>query len=300
MRAFTSGGLQPAFLDFVKAFRLYCCTVRKPTGSHAPWIWRAEHHPEKNQYNMKISFKGFSVFSLLSAVSFLLLSFGYITHTSDKNEAGKKISSDAGTGTRKSSASVYDSLHLDHSGLSREAYEYTVRGIEELRGKGELVNDSIVTICDFSRPSSEKRMFIIDLNNYRVLFNTWVAHGRNSGKEMAASFSNLMSSYKSSLGFYRTGDTYIGGNGYSLKLHGLEKGINDRALDRAIVLHGADYVSPAFLQANGFMGRSYGCPAVSNREAAPIINTIKGGSCLFIYSNDRSYLSHSPLLQPAA
>ncbi|RYY56418.1 MAG: murein L,D-transpeptidase catalytic domain family protein [Chitinophagaceae bacterium] len=250
---------------------------------------------------MKISFKGFSIFTILSVVSFFLLSFGYVRHSTEKKVTGKKISSGSMHGAMHGLvSSVYDSLHLENSGLSKEAYEYTVRGIEELKAKGELQNDSIVTICDFSRPSSEKRMYIIDLNNYRVLFNTWVAHGRNSGKEMAASFSNTMSSNKSSLGFYRTGDTYIGGNGYSLKLHGLEKGINDRALERAIVLHGADYVSPTFLQANGFMGRSYGCPAVSSREAAPIINAIKGGTCLFIYSNDRSYLAHSALLQPAA
>lgn len=249
---------------------------------------------------MKISFKGFSVFSILSAVSFLLVSFGYTSHSIAKNARGKNTSNFSAASARKiGMVSVYDSLRLGAAGLSKEAFDYTVRGIEELKGKGELVNDSIVTICDFSRPSSEKRMYIIDLNNYRVLFNTWVAHGRNSGREMAASFSNTMSSNKSSLGFYLTGATYMGGNGYSLKLHGLEKGINDRALERAIVLHGADYVSSAYLRTNGYMGRSYGCPAVSSREAKPIINTIKGGSCLFIYSNDRSYLTHSALIQPS-
>ena len=249
---------------------------------------------------MKKNLKGFSSFIIVGFLALLCLSFGFI---------GDKSSTPAGTVTTDSTItgkpatafrSVYDSLQLGTSGLSREAYEYMVQGVAELRARGELVNDSIVTICDFSRPSSEKRMYVIDLNNYRVLFNTWVAHGRNSGKEIAQSFSNTLSSYKSSLGFYRTGDTYMGGNGLSLRLHGLERGINDKALARAIVLHGADYVSPSFLQANGFMGRSYGCPAVSNREVRPIIDAIKGGSCLFIYSPDRNYLSHSSLLRASA
>ena len=249
---------------------------------------------------MKNNLKGFTGLIVILLISVICLSFGYnrelADHPSHNTPAGKL----SGTGYGVVSRSVYDSLHLGNSGLSKEAYEFTLKGIHELQAKGELVNDSIVTICDFTRPSSEKRLYIIDLRNYRVLFNTWVAHGRNSGKEMAASFSNTLSSYKSSLGFYRTGDTYMGGNGYSLKLHGLEKGINDKALERAIVLHGADYVSPSFLQSNGFMGRSYGCPAVSTVEAKPIINTIKGGSCLFIYSNDRNYLSRSALLHDAA
>ncbi|RYY59884.1 MAG: murein L,D-transpeptidase catalytic domain family protein [Chitinophagaceae bacterium] len=249
---------------------------------------------------MKNNLKGLSFIFILVITSVFCLSFnfrGVLHPATGQKQARSGVLSATVSGVV---SSVYDSLHLESSGLSKEAYEFTLKGIHELRAKGELVNDSIVTICDFTRPSSEKRLYIIDLRNYRVLFNTWVAHGRNSGKEIAESFSNSMSSYKSSLGFYRTGETYIGGNGLSLKLHGLEKGINDKALERAIVLHGADYVSPSFLQSNGFMGRSYGCPAVSNREVKPIINTIKGGSCLFIYSNDRNYLSHSSLLHTAA
>ena len=243
---------------------------------------------------MKLQFKRFSIF-IFAAFS-LTFCLSFIT-SRPVNESRMGIARVAGaTIAAHAFKSVYDSLGLSTTGLSKEAYEMTMKGVEELKSEGKLSNDSIVTIVDFSKPSSEKRLFIIDLRNYRVLFNTWVAHGRNSGKETAQSFSNTMSSNKSSLGFYRTGDTYMGGNGYSLKLHGLEKGINDKALERAIVVHGADYVSPSFLQNNGFMGRSYGCPAVSSREARPIINTIKGGSCLFIYSADRYYLSHSALL----
>lgn len=193
-------------------------------------------------------------------------------------------------------STVYDSLRLNLLGLSRDAFEQARKGWERLNAKGLLHDPSIITIVDFSQPSTNKRMFVLDLDQYRVVFNTWVAHGRNSGKEWAQSFSNTLSSFKSSLGFYLTGDTYFGGNGYSLKLNGLEKGINDKAIRRAIVLHGADYVSQSFINANGFLGRSFGCPAVPSNEAQPIINTIKGGSCLFIYSPDRYYLSHSAIL----
>ena len=113
---------------------------------------------------------------------------------------------------------------------------------------------------------------------------------------MANSFSNSPSSYKSSLGFYKTLGTYIGKHGYSLKLQGLEQGINDKALERAIVMHGADYVNPSYIPKLGYIGRSLGCPAVSSREATPIINTIKDGSCLFIYSPNNTYQQHSPIL----
>jgi hypothetical protein len=150
---------------------------------------------------------------------------------------------------------------------------------------------------DFSLPSSKKRLFVIDLKNYRVLFNTLVAHGKNTGLAYAKNFSNQLSSFKSSPGFYITRNTYQGGNGYSLKLEGVEKGINDRAMERAIVMHGADYVSNSFINARGFIGRSHGCPAVPVKDAQPIINTIKGGSCLFIYQPSPSYLQRSVVLR---
>jgi hypothetical protein len=192
--------------------------------------------------------------------------------------------------------SVYDSLKLDLNGLSRQAYEYAKLGFDKLVEQGKVINNSIISIVDFSQPSSKKRLYIIDLKNYKVLFNTWVAHGRNSGREMANSFSNEMSSYKSSPGFYVTRETYNGGHGYSLKLDGLERGINDKAYDRAIVIHGAEYVNPSFISAQGFIGRSLGCPAVPVNMATPIINTIKNGTCLFIYSSANSYVQRSSLL----
>ena len=190
--------------------------------------------------------------------------------------------------------SVYDSLHLNISGLSYQAYEFAKKGFDKLMEEGRLLNDSIVSIIDFSQPSIQKRLFIIDLKNYKVLFNTLVAHGRNTGRELATSFSNKASSYMSSPGFYITGNTYEGKNGYSLKLEGLEEGINDNAFERGIVVHGAAYVSQDLANAQGYIGRSQGCPAVPVSVSERIINTIKEGSCLFIYHP--SYISHSRLL----
>lgn len=198
--------------------------------------------------------------------------------------------------TLPSAVSVYDSLRLNLEGLNRKAFELAQEGFEKLKKQGAVVNDNIISIVDFSLPSTEKRLYVVDLKNYRVLYKTYVAHGRNSGTLMANSFSNSPSSYKSSLGFYKTLGTYNGKHGYSLRLEGLEKGINDNAYERAIVMHGADYVSPSYIPKLGFIGRSQGCPAVSTREATPIINTIKNGSCLFIYSPSDSYHQRSSVL----
>jgi hypothetical protein len=190
--------------------------------------------------------------------------------------------------------SVYDSLQLNLAGLSHQAYEYARQGLNRLVEEGRLLNDSILSIADFSQPSNKKRFFIIDLKNYKVLFNTLVAHGRNTGREWATSFSNQNASLKSSPGFYITGETYDGKNGYSLKLDGVEKGVNDNAYERGIVVHGAPYVNQAYVNAQGFIGRSQGCPAIPLPVARHIINTIKEGSCLFIYHP--SYIEKSTVL----
>jgi hypothetical protein len=190
--------------------------------------------------------------------------------------------------------SVYDSLHLSLKGLSQQAFDYAKKGLNTLIEEGKLLNDSIISIIDFSQPSNKKRLFIIDLRNYQVLFNTLVAHGRNTGREWATSFSNQNSSYKSSPGFYITRETYEGKNGFSLKLEGLENGINDNAYERGIVIHGASYVSNDFVDAQGWIGRSQGCPAIPEQVSIPIINTIKNGTCLFVYHP--SYISRSTVL----
>lgn len=195
---------------------------------------------------------------------------------------------------------IYDSLQLDDLGLSKQAFTEGLRGYNVLRSEGKLNNDNVISIADFTLPSTQKRLFVIDLANHKLLFNTYVAHGRNSGKEYANRFSNSPDSHMSSLGFYVTLQTYYGEHGLSLRLEGEEKGINDNAESRAIVIHPADYVSENTVRSLGFLGRSFGCPALPSKLAPSIIKTIKDGSCFFVYSNKQKYFSRSQLLQSAS
>lgn len=155
----------------------------------------------------------------------------------------------------------------------------------------------ILTLIDFTKPSSEKRLYVFDMAGQRLLYHSVVSHGRNSGANYATSFSNREGSYKSSLGFYLTESTYQGKNGYSLVLEGLEKGINDCARRRAIVMHGAAYADPSVISRGGRLGRSLGCPALPQKLSRPIIDTIKGGSVLYIYADMPEYLAQSPILK---
>jgi hypothetical protein len=196
----------------------------------------------------------------------------------------------------RSAEVLYDSLRLNLLGLSREAYHYALAGLEKLSRSGEIVNNHIVSIADLSMPSASKRLFVIDLIQERLLYNTYVAHGQGSGEVVARHFSNRPSSLQSSLGFYETTDTYYGKHGYSLKLKGLESGFNDRASERAIVMHAAPYVNESYIRKRGCSGRSLGCPALPERWSRPIIEKIKNGTCLFIYGNDKRYVKHSPVL----
>ena len=178
--------------------------------------------------------------------------------------------------------------------VSREVFANAYKGYLNLLNAGLLNADKhILTICDFSKPSTEKRLWVIDLATRKTIFNTYVAHGQGSGDNFAVSFSNTFDSHQSSLGFYVTGETYLGDHGISLKLKGMDNGFNDRALDRGIVVHGADYVSEKYIACNERLGRSWGCPAVPNDLKEPIINTIKDGTCLFIYYPDNKYMASS-------
>ncbi len=191
----------------------------------------------------------------------------------------------------------YDSLKLSSMGLAKQVFDYALEGFTKMNASGKILNDQVVSIVDFSKSSSEKRLFIIDLKNYKVLFNTYVAHGVNSGKEFANDFSNKPESNKSSLGFYKTADTYIGKHGYSLHLMGVEKGVNDNAFRRDIVIHGAGYVNEGAIRNAGFIGRSWGCPAVPENLSRPIINKIKNGTCLFIFGSDKKYFKATELIK---
>lgn len=186
---------------------------------------------------------------------------------------------------------VYDQLQLSQTGLQKSVFEFALRGWQKISP-----NKSTLTIVDLSQPSTHKRMYVVDLIKKKLLFNTYVAHGQNSGDLVPRQFSNKQSSFQSSLGFYQTLNTYMGKHGLSLQLKGLEKGFNDNVFNRNIVLHGADYVCEDFIRKTGRLGRSQGCPAVPYADSKGIIQAVKGGSCLFIYSPNNDYLKQSAYL----
>lgn len=192
--------------------------------------------------------------------------------------------------------SIYSSITASGSQLSQQVFEIAFSGFDKLQAQGKLSQDSILTIIDFSKSSREKRMHVVDLKSGRLLFNSVVAHGRNSGDEYAQHFSNLPNSHKSSLGFYITGGTYSGSNGYSMILNGMEKGFNDKAKERAIVMHGAAYANENVLYSGQRLGRSYGCPALPQQLNKQVIEKIKGGNCLFIFYPDQQYLNNSKMI----
>lgn len=192
--------------------------------------------------------------------------------------------------------SIYSALGLARKGLSRPAFRYAWKGYKNLLDKGRVRRSDVLSICDFSQSSKRKRLYVIDLEENKLLMQTFVAHGRNSGSEYARNFSNRPESHQSSLGFYVTRSTYFGEHGLALKIDGLERGINDKASARNIVVHGSDYVGTDFLRSNKMNGRSFGCPAVPREQATKIIHTIKQGSCLFIYHPSKKYLTNSKIL----
>jgi hypothetical protein len=176
-----------------------------------------------------------------------------------------------------------------------EIFTKAFEGYATLESQGKIKNN-ILTIIDFSLSSTKERMWVIDMLNKKVLLQTLVSHGIKSGKEFAKSFSNQNESFKSSLGFFLTGETYIGKHGISLKLDGLEFGLNDKARERAVVIHGAEYVSKKLANRQGYLGRSQGCPAVATAIAPKLIQTIKDKSVLFIYHPTRMYVNKSKLV----
>lgn len=161
---------------------------------------------------------------------------------------------------------------------------------------GAVKNPDTLTVIDYSRPSTEERLWVFDLKARELLYEELVAHGQGTGANLATRFSNEPDTHSTSLGLFVTGTTYVGKNGYSLRLDGLDRGFNDRARERAIVMHGAPYVSDAFVKANGRLGRSWGCPAVSDSVAREMIDRVKGGSLVFAYYPDAEWLKSSKYL----
>ena len=191
---------------------------------------------------------------------------------------------------------IYTAMNLHNSGLDLKAFEYAWRGYHNLVQKGLLRKRSLLSICDFSQSSRNKRMYVIDVQHKRLLYRTYVAHGQNSGDEFASTFSNQPDSYKSSLGFYITENTYVGRNGLSLRLDGVDSGYNDMALKRNIVLHGASYAGEKYMQDYGNLGTSLGCPALPAEVSGRIIRAVKDGSCFFIYHPTQQYLDNSSVI----
>lgn len=249
--------------------------------------------------------KGF--YSLLGIVYVVSTSFYLSPKSNDNKEitSTKKIETLVKTISVKNTSSVSSSEELynsilfesDHK-LNFDVFAKALIGFENLKKAGKLNQEAhLLTICDFSMSSNTKRLWVIDTEEKKVLFNSLVAHGKNTGEEFATNFSNTESSLQSSMGFYITESTCNGDNGYSLKLLGMDKGFNDAAYRRAVVMHGADYVSEEFAATHKRIGRSWGCPAIPRALTEPIINTIKGKNCLFIYYPDQNYLESSEWLK---
>jgi hypothetical protein len=237
---------------------------------------------------------------LFAPILISMLLFLPAADISSRNNESGIVPTEPSSPSTEYAAGFLDELYerFPSGSFSRDAFEKALTGIYHLTSKGDLNKPHLLTLIDFSKPSSQDRLFVIDLKRAKILYQSLVAHGRNTGEDMARNFSNTPESYESSPGFYLTAETYQGKHGLSLRLDGLEKGINDKARDRAIVIHGADYVSKEFAAAHGRLGRSQGCPALPRNLTAPVIETIKDGSILFIYAPQTSYLKASTLLQP--
>jgi hypothetical protein len=180
--------------------------------------------------------------------------------------------------------------------IDRDVFQLALGAAQCAVRSGDIKNLTTLTVIDYSRPSTAQRLWVFDLRERALLYQELVAHGSGSGANMATSFSNEPETHQSSIGLFRTDETYVGRNGYSLRLHGLDTGFNDRAYERAIVMHGAPYVSPDVAKAQGRLGRSWGCPALREGIAREVIDTVKGSGLVFAYYPDRRWLEKSKYL----
>lgn len=238
------------------------------------------------------------IYKIYPALLFLFLSFGTDSkNVSESTKVATKTFAKVENLTLDARIeSIYHMLDSNNFVLPQiKSFSEALKGFYLLKERG-LVEKDILTLVDFSLSSNTKRLWVIDLVTNKILFQSLVAHGRNTGEEIASDFSNQNSSNKSSLGFYATGEVYQGKHGLSLRLDGLEKGVNDNARERAIVIHGADYVSESFIRGNKRLGRSQGCPALPVELSAAIIQVIKDKSCLYIYHPSRSFSSEEKLI----
>jgi hypothetical protein len=202
-------------------------------------------------------------------------------------------------GTARAEESLVARLAAAAPAANPQVLSLATRAADCARRQGLLDGFRHLAVIDYSLPSTKPRLWVFDVAQGRLLFQELVAHGRNTGERVAERFSNVEGSKMSSLGLFQTAETYYGSNGYSLRLRGLDPGFNDNALTRAIVMHGAPYVSEAIADRVGRIGRSWGCPAVRQEVARTVIDTLKGGALIFAYYPDRKWLKESPMLRCA-
>lgn len=237
------------------------------------------------------------VFCALTILSVSIISLGFVNvkkggSTLKSNPEKRSINSSAKVLFFNYVDDIYETANLESAGLDSAVFLKAVTGFYNLKQASMLpANSNILTVVDFNKSSKTKRMWIIDMQNKKLLLNTWVAHGQGSGDDMANAFSNNAESHQSSLGFYITNEIYTGKHGRSLRLDGMDNGFNDKARERDIVLHGAEYVNQNTIDQLGRLGRSFGCPAVSTTVIDQVINTIKDKNVLFIAGNDSAYTS---------
>ncbi len=241
-------------------------------------------------------------YRILTVVGVLIFSFAFsstaeIDNSKDSKITYKPTSEPVEEKSPKAKiADLYDTfVDINSTMPNLSVFEKAIAGYTKLEEEGKVSN-SLLTVIDFDLSSKKKRMWILNMDTKKVVFNTYVAHGKNTGVEFAENFSNTPESLQSSLGFYVTGETYYGKNGLSLFIDGMEKGFNTNARKRYVVIHGADYAEPEFINRIGRLGRSYGCPAVPNKIAKELIHKIKGKSVVYIHKNNQKYLENSELI----
>ena len=189
---------------------------------------------------------------------------------------------------------IYYSANLGHKNLDYNVFKYAITGFYNLKSQYLYhPNQQILSIIDYRQASTKKRLYVVDIQRKKLLYNTWVAHGINNGMLYATHFSNRPNSRQASLGFYRTGESYSGKFGYAMRLDGLERNFNHNARRRSIVMHSDPMIDAGYIAKLNMLSRSWGCPAVSADIHKPLINLIRNGSCLFIYYNDINYLNNS-------
>lgn len=238
-------------------------------------------------------------FSLLAFASSVVTGASSLTPDETSPASGSLAGFSSAT-FEDSLSHLYEAIELKENGLSYEAFRYAMIGFYLLKDEGRLNEKNIISIIDFTKPSTQQRFYTIDLDRRAIIYHSLVSHGKNTGENLAKSFSNVVHSNQSSLGFYVTGETYVGSKGYSLKLDGVESGINDNMRERAVVMHEADYVSEYWIRKFGRLGRSQGCPALPKEISRDVINTIKNKTVVFAYFNDGRYLSSSNYLNADA